>query len=222
MVQFVPRVVDIYHGDEVGGKGPALEGFKKAAEAGIWGIIHKSSQGSMMRDKAYSRRRTAALEVGLLWGAYHFNDGSNVKTQIDNFFAAADPDDQTLMVLDYEDNPRSNMSPAQMVEFLRRMEDKLGRKGAVYSGNRIKENIGKLSSADREYVTSHRLWLCQYGPRAVLPAGFESWWLHQFTGDGVGPGPHSVPGITVNGGPGIDLNRVPEGVTRDDLANDWA
>lgn len=215
-----PRVCDIYHGDTVGGSGTALEGFKSAAAAGLWGIIHKSSQGAAYQDKSYAARRQAALDAGLLWGAYHFNDGSSVKTQIDNFFVAAKPDDKTLMCLDFEDNPRSNMSGMMMVDFLHQAEARLGRKLVIYSGNRMKETIGHLPPADRDYVTSHKLWLCQYGSHAVLPPGWSKYFLWQYTGDGVGQEPHYVPGITVPGGKGIDLN-VYDG-TREQLAASWA
>lgn len=215
-----PRVADIYHGDVVGGSGPALAGFQAAAAAGLWGVIHKASQGSAYKDSSYARRRSAALEAGLLWGAYHFNDGSSVKTQVDNFFDAAIPDDKTMMCLDYEDNPRSNMTIGMAVDFLRYAEDRLGRKLVIYSGNRLKENIGRLTASDQQYVTSHRLWLCQYGTHAVLPHGFKTYWLWQYTGDGVGQPPHSIAGITVPGGKGIDLN-VFDG-TRDELVASWA
>jgi lysozyme len=215
MPTFTPRVVDIYHGDDVGAKG-----FKPAADAGIWGIIHKASESNTYKDPDYKTRRKLAAEAGLLWGAYHFNSGGPVATQIDNFFTAAQPDEHTLMVLDYEDKPSSQMSIQQAVDFLHMGEEKLGRKLAIYSGNRLKEQIGKLGADDLAYVTSHRLWLCQYGPRAVLPKGFQKYWLWQFTGDGVGPDPHYVPGITVPGGKGIDLNRY-EG-TRDQLIAEWA
>ena len=215
-----PRVVDIYHGDLVGGSGPALAGFQQAAAAGVWGIIHKSSQGTRYKDTSYDARRPAALEAGLLWGAYHFNTGEDVETQVDWFIKSADPDEQTLMVLDFEDNPKSNMTVSQAIEFLHLLEEKIGRKGAIYSGNRLKEAIARLGPEDLAYVTSHRLWLCQYGPRALLPKGFSKYWLWQYTGDGIGSLPHYVPGSTVPGGKGIDLN-VFNG-TREELEASWA
>lgn len=216
----IPRVCDIYHGDVVGGSGPAIDGFKAAVAAGLWGIIHKSSQSSGYKDSSYAARRQAAIGAGLLWGAYHFNDGSSVKTQIDNFFAAAQPDKATLMCLDFEDNPRSNMSIGMAVDFLHHAEAKLGRKLVIYSGNRLKESIGHLAPADRDYVCSHKLWLCQYGAKAVLPSGFAKFFLWQYTGDGIGQPPHGIDGISVPGGKGIDLN-VYDG-TRDQLASEWA
>ena len=53
------RVVDIYWGDDVEGK-DCVAGFTKAKEAGLWGCIHKASQGTTFKDKAYDRRREAA------------------------------------------------------------------------------------------------------------------------------------------------------------------
>lgn len=209
-MSITPRVVDVSHHNEV-------HDLHATANAGIWGVIHKATQGSRYRDPDYNRRRAMAREAGLNWGAYHFNDGSDVRSQVDNFISFASPDDDTLMVLDFEDNPKSNMTIQQAVQFLRLMEQR-GYKCAVYSGNRVKEHIGKLSQSDRAYLTSHYLWLCQYGPRAVLPVGWNEYLLWQYTGDGVGPQPHNVPGITAGNG-GTDLN-VFNG-TREELDAKW-
>lgn len=203
------RVVDLSHHNDV-------SSFQAIAGAGVWGVIHKASQGVTYGDARYALRRTAALAAGLLWGAYHFNTSDPVADQVNFFIDHAVPDINTLMVLDYE-NYRPNMSIHQAVEFLHLLEQKLGRKGALYSGNRVKETIGQLNRADRIYLCSHRLWLCQYGPKAVLPQGWDSWWLWQFTGDGVGPHPHSIPGIADSG---IDINTFAG--TRLNLATSWA
>ena len=192
----IPRVVDISHHNVV-------DDFALLPPAGIWGVIHKASQGKAYVDPDYAQRRLKAKGLPLLWGAYHFGTGDPIALQLNNFLAAARPDDRTLCVLDFEDNRLSNMSIIQAVQWLRLFETKMGRKAAIYSGNRIKENIGTLSMSDRAYLTSHRLWLCQYGPTPKLPMGFKNWWLWQFTGDNVGPPPHRIQGIS---GYGIDLN----------------
>lgn len=212
MTTQTPRVVDISHHNIV-------KDFALVAAAGIWGVIHKASQGRAYGDPDYAMRRKAAVNAGLLWGAYHFNTGDAVDLQIDNFMRAAQPDDRTLMVLDFEDNRPSNMTAQQAVEFLHVLEARLGRRGAIYSGNRLKESIAGLGPQDRAYLTSHRLWLCQYGPTPHLPTGFDAWWLWQYTGDGIGPLPHNVPGIVAGNG-GIDLNAY-QG-ERDELVASWA
>lgn len=210
----VPRVIDIYHGDQVQGN-DCVAGFKKALDFGIWGVIHKASQGTSNKDSAYARRRKAAQQVGLLFGAYHFNTGENVKAQVNWFLKCADPDDETLMVLDFEENARSNMSVHEAVSFMKLVEDHTGRKCAIYSGNRLKETIGQLGRDERDYITSRRLWLCQYGPKPSLPKGYSDVWLWQYTGDGIGPGPKSVPGIIGK----VDINSYTG--TLDQLKSEW-
>jgi len=202
----IPRVVDTSHHNTV-------NDLSATAAAGVWGVIHKASQGSGYRDPDYVKRRRMAVQAGLLWGAYHFNDSTDVTSQVDNFLSAAQPEDDTLLVLDYEDVtdahgnrlPESRqMSPQNMVKFLRLIEQRTGRRATIYSGNRLKENIGRLSAEDRAYVCGHKLWLCQYGPTAHLPDGFDSYFLWQFTDGHAGPQPHVIAGISGNG---IDLNR---------------
>ncbi len=210
MTNQIPRVADISHHNVV-------SDLSLSVKAGLWGIIHKATQGVAYADPFYAPRRKLVADAGMLWGAYHFNTGDDVKKQVQFFIDKAQPDDHTLMVLDYEDNRLSQMNIHQLVDFCHQIEAKLGRKCAIYSGNRLKETIGGLTAGDKAYVTSHRLWLCQYGPTPKLPVGFTKWWLWQFTGDGVGPLPHSIPGISGNG---IDLNTFIG--SREDLTASWS
>jgi len=205
-----PRVIDISHHNSVAS-------FEAVASAGIWGVIHKATQGSSYRDPDYVKRRSAAKAAGLLWGAYHFNDGSDIVSQVSNFLRYADPDAETLLVLDFEDNPKSNMSITQAVQFLKLVETR-GYNCAIYSGNRLKENIGKLSAADRAYLCEKLLWLCQYGPQARLPDGFTDFFLWQYTDGRVGPQPHTIPGV----GGEVDLNVVSKQIdSQETLALVW-
>src|SRR5262249_30704042 len=111
------------------------------------------------------------------------------------------------------------MSVHEAVSFMKLVEDKTGRLCAIYSGNRLKETIETLGVAETAYMTSRPLWLCQYNKRYVLPKGYSKYFLWQYTGDGIGPTPHTVPGITCSGNSGIDLN-VYDG-TQDQLKADW-
>lgn len=193
-----PVVADLSHHNKV----------TDLAASGLWGIIHKSTQGTNYRDPNYSERRPMAEDAGMLWGAYHFCDSSDVTAQVKFFLSVAKPNEKTLLVYDFEDhdnrqNSPKNMSVQNLVKTLRLHEQLTGTKATIYSGNRLKENIKKLSQQDRNYVASHQLWLCQYGPKPSLPMGFTRSFLWQYTGDGIGPTPHGVPGIEGNG---IDLN----------------
>src|SRR5690348_6986095 len=80
-----PIVVDLSHGDRV-------ENLQAARAAGLVGVIHKATTGATGRDDAYAARRQAALEAGLLWGAYHWGTAADITAQVDNFlgWAAAD------------------------------------------------------------------------------------------------------------------------------------
>jgi lysozyme len=141
MANQIPRVVDVSHHNVV-------RDLRLSAAAGIFGVIHKASQGRAYADPQYGERRKMAADAGLLWGAYHFNTGDDVKSQVAHFVDAARPDAKTLLVLDFEDNRLSNMSIHQAVDFLRQVEAQAGRKAAIYSGNRIKETIGQLNLSD--------------------------------------------------------------------------
>lgn len=207
---FTPRVIDIYHGDDI-----KPNGFVEAKKNGIWGVIHKATQGSSIKDKKYKERKKQVLDAGLLWGAYHFNDGSKVEDQVKNFLDMAEPDSHTLLVLDYEDNT-SNMNIHDAVKFMKMIEEKTNKPCAIYSGNRLKENIGSLSVEDQKYLTSKKLWICQYGNTAKLPNGFDKYWLWQYTGDGVGPEPHKLNYLSSGY---MDLN-IYDG-TLETLTNEW-
>jgi GH25 family lysozyme M1 (1,4-beta-N-acetylmuramidase) len=205
-----PFVVDLYHGD-------AVRDFGLVKAAGIVGVIHKASQGIRVNDPTYAARRFAAKAAGLLWGAYHFNTGDDVVSQVDHFLQAAKPDGETLMALDFEDNSASEMSVDDCADFLDILGNRIKQRPVLYGGNRIREQLPKASAATRAFVASHPLWLCEYGALAKLPPGWSSYFLWQFTGDGVGPQPHSVQGISTAG---IDLSTY--GGNAEQLAEEWA
>jgi GH25 family lysozyme M1 (1,4-beta-N-acetylmuramidase) len=188
-----PNVLDVSHHNTV-------DSFQSIYNFGIRGIIHKSSQGTGMTDKTYASRRTSAVRAGLLWGAYHFADNSNVKAQVDNFMKSAQPEEHTLMALDYEPNGSSTMSLNQAREFMELLDEKLGRKTVLYSGNLIKEQL----KTDKDgFWGSHPLWLAQYGPRIKLPFAWAEQFLWQFSDSTYNnPNKLKIPGIRGN----VDMN----------------
>ena len=179
-------------------------GYEAAVKAGLIGVIHKATQGVGMSDNMYALRRKRAADSGLLWGAYHFNTGEAVAAQVQHFLDMAQPDAQTLMALDFEDNRASEMSAAQAAQFLTLLDQHLGRKAIIYGGNRLKEQLPRADAETRATICAHRLWLCQYGPRAVLPPGWDKYWLWQYSGDGIPAWEVSTfPGFVDRG---LDLN----------------
>jgi lysozyme len=212
-----PRVVDLYHGDRV-------TDFAATRAAGVVGIIHKAQQGASDdgRDPLYPIRRQRALAAGLLWGAYHFMTDDDPEQQAAAFLASVFPDraidKATLLAVDYEPYGGRTPSLDQLRAILHAIEARAGRKAVIYSGSLIKETLG--AAAD-DYLAAHRLWLAEYAEQWTT-APLTAWprpWLWQYTGDGIGPTPHSVAGIQGAGGH-VDLNCY-EG-SDDELIKEWS
>ena len=218
-----PIVADMAHFNPVN--------FARIKAAGVAGVIHKATQGTGVTDNQYAARRPVAQAAGLKWGAYSFATGDDPRAHAEHFLSVAQPDAGTLLCLDYEDNPHSPMSAQAAWDFMRVVEEKTGRLCWIYGGNCIAEHISPLcrsSAAAAEYFKARPLWLCQY--KTGLPAGvdlaalkehvrvpepWDDFALLQYTGDGVGPLPHTVDGLEH----GADLNAF-DG-TLEELAAIW-
>jgi lysozyme len=87
------KVLDLSHYN-------SISSWKKILGAGIVGIIHKATEGLSYRDPRYLARRQPALNIGLVWGAYHFANASDPIAQVDNFLSVTGVDDDTLYALD--------------------------------------------------------------------------------------------------------------------------
>ncbi len=203
----VPRVLDLSHYNVV-------EGFKEAIDFGIWGVIHKATENTGNVDKKLEARRFLVNEAGLLWGTYHFIRFGNIKEQVEWYLKNAHPKDTDLMALDWEDK---RVTQDQAREWLTRIEEKVGRKPVIYSGNVAKELLGIKKDV---FFGSHRLWLAQYGSSPSVQKSWDDFWIWQFSGDGNGPLPHSVPGIAIPGNPGIDINHYAG--TKAQLIKEWS
>lgn len=171
--------------------------FATIKAAGIVAIIHKATQGTDYTDPEYLQRRGAALEAGLLWGAYHFADAGDGKAQADYFLSVVDPLPTDLLVLDIEQNylrgePAPSMGLAGAETFVQQIEQQTGRYPGLYSGSYIQEIMrGKKNPV----LANCWFWLAEYGATAVVPDNWPYWTMWQYT-DGVrGPEPHSVKGV---------------------------
>ena len=153
------RVVDLYNGDNV-------SDFQSAADAGLWGVIHKATTGATGHDSQYASRRPAAVAAGLLWGAYHWGTAAPVADQVDNFLHIAQPDANTLVALDFESTPGNQMTLPMAKQFLAAIEEKLGRKAVLYGGGLLKTSLGGKQDPA---LAAHRLWLAHYNPKPACP-----------------------------------------------------
>src|SRR5262245_56986086 len=154
-----PLVCDLSHWD------PA-DDYEAVMAAGIVGVIYKATEGGSYSDPTYVQQQHAAKDAGLKFGSYHFADSSDVSRQIENYMRFACPDPDELFCLDWEDNGGDMMSLDDVKTWIDAVETRLGRPGecVIYGGNTIKEH----GNGD-PFLTSRRLWLCQYGDKAVLP-----------------------------------------------------
>ena len=179
-------VIDISHHN-------ANPDFQQAKAAGIVGVIHKATQGLNFTDSMYVTNRQKALDAGLLWGAYHFGDGSDGTAQADFFLSVVNPGPDTLLVLDFEPNTQGpSMSLVGARAFVSEVNARVGRFPGLYSGSLIKQLLGNNHDP---VLAQCFFWLAQYGSNAVVPANWPTWTLWQYTDGNVGPQPHSVSGI---------------------------
>src|SRR5438876_2408484 len=61
--------------------------FVAMKSEGVVGVIHEATFPRLQRDWRYFERQATASQAGLLWGAYHFADGTNPIQQADHFLA---------------------------------------------------------------------------------------------------------------------------------------
>jgi lysozyme len=171
-------VIDISHWNEV-------TDWNAIKASGVIGVIHKFSQGTGYRDPMFDAAREGCKKAGLLFGRYHFAEGSDVMAQVRNFLA--DFADGELLALDWEDNTSNStgtMSLSQAVTFVEEVHGLTGQIPVLYSGHVVKEALG----APNATLSKCRLWLAQYASQPECPPGWDKPWLWQWTDEGHVPG----------------------------------
>ena len=173
--------------------------FAGMAREGVAGVIHEATFPYLKQDPRYFERQRAALEAGLLWGAYHFGDATNPIAQADHFLDAvrtvrlddpAKPRPGVLLVLDFEKNghyPGGSMSVAQAVAFVERIKERTGKYPGLYgSENRLRQMLyGRgVTSAHRQILTNCWLWIANYHAEPRNTAPWSAWYMWQYCGDG--------------------------------------
>jgi lysozyme len=186
-------VIDLYHGDEVDDS----NGFHAIRESGILAVIHKATDGVARIDETYIARRRRAKSLGLLWGSYHFGRHGSPVHQADHYLSVVDPIEGELICLDFEaQEGEPPMTRAEAEAFVERVNDRAGRYPTLYTGQAfIHETLGD-TPPEETALARCPLWIARYSQHAPeLPPAFATYVLWQYTGDGQGPGPHTVPGV---------------------------
>jgi len=165
----------------------------QAAADGIVGVIHKATQGIKFNDPAYAANKQKASSAGLLWGAYHFGDGSDPIAQAEHFLNIVQPGDQTLIVLDFEENTQGpSMTLDGARAFVNHMNDKVGRFPGLYGGSFLKGLLGQTLDP---VLANCWFWLAQYSKTPVVPKNWPTWTMWQYTDGTAGQPPHTVQGV---------------------------
>jgi lysozyme len=170
---------------------------------GVLAVIHEATYPRLERDDKYYQRQRAAHDAGLLWGAYHFGDGTKAIRQADHFLnvvatsmppaLAKETEGRrpgVLLVLDFEKNshyPGGSMSVGQAIAFVERINERTGKYPGLYcSEYRLRQMLYApgVSAAQRRALTNCWLWIANYHfePRNTGP--WRQWQLWQYTGDG--------------------------------------
>src|SRR4029453_4860738 len=162
---------------------PDFTGIKRQ---GIVGVIHEATYPPFIRDAKYLDRQMGALQAALLWGAYHYGNGSDPVRQADHFLStvssawaranpAIRPSAGVLLVLDFEKNghyPGGSMRADQAVAFVERLRSRTGVYPGIYSGEyHLAQvlNSARVTPAQRKTLTNCWLWVANYSkePRAT-------------------------------------------------------
>ena len=153
----IDAIVDLNHDNAID--------MVKAVNDGITAVIHKASESASFKDPAYIKRRTAALDAGMLWGAYHFSSARDVGDQFDNFIAATNwkklADDSTLLCLDFEPSSSGpDMSLDQAHDFVTRIKNETGRWPMIYGSGLLRDSVPHHSTDD--ILKNCPLWYARY------------------------------------------------------------
>lgn len=169
--------------------------WREFKQGGGLGAIIKATQG-LGRDPWYNLHSTGAKAVGVMHGAYHFGTGAvDGYQQADFFLSVVKPTDKTLVMLDFEDNPKgTDMACVTAVQFVQRIESATGRKPLFYSNWPWCDPRGAGSF---EALTNCPLNVAGYvKPQTLrLPHGWDRFTFWQYTNGVNGIAPHGTPGV---------------------------
>lgn len=171
-----------------------IEDWAAVRRSGIVAVVHKATEGATFRDGLYRERREAAKAAGLRFGSYHFSSGVDVGAQVENYLAHADPRDDELICLDWEQSTAgADMNLKQAEAFVEAVRARIGRPPVLYGGRHLRE---ALAGVQRSPLAGCPLWYARFGPAPMgAPALWNDWTFWQYTDGASGPEPRTVGGV---------------------------
>src|SRR5437762_10869547 len=178
--------------------------FVAMKNEGVVGVIHEATFPRLQSDWRYFERQASASQAGLLWGAYHFGDGTSPISQADHFLAtvasshrplrtADDPEKKrtgVLLVLDFEKyghHRGGSMSVPQAVAFVERIKERTGKYPGLYGSEyRLRQMLYArgATAGQRQILTNCWLWIANYHAQPRNTAPWSGWHMWQYCGDG--------------------------------------
>ena len=156
---------------------PALINYDLLA-ANVSGVILRACYG-IWKDTAFDRHYAEFTARGVPCGAYHYIIGNaEIKAQADAFNIAVGLKDMRLGCwIDVEDTrPNTKLYRQNVLEYAERQPD-MGIYTSKGAWNAIMGGV---------YLNDRKLWVAHYttAPSPLMPTGWQSWWLWQFTSSG--------------------------------------
>ena len=186
-------IVDLSHYEAVAnlsiaeGQGNVIAVFLKATE----GATHQDSAFLTL----YDRARAAGLKIGV----YHFGTARPPTEQVSNFVTTvtriAGGFEGIVVGLDIETNttsPDNTMSPDQADAWTGEFTERTGQTPLIYGGGYLRDRGGAVG---RPHLAKCPLWLAEYRDTPLVPPGWQTWTIWQFTDGKLGPYAGQVPGI---------------------------
>lgn len=180
----------------------------------ITGVIIRATQGIRESkpvgvDSMLAKHITGAASVGLPVGVYHAFIPYRDPVDQAQFFAESIAPYRASITLGYAIDAELSygMSKDVITERLYVLTQELATKHSITPDIYTSLNFwtSYITTAHDDHFGSLRLWLAAWGAKQpILPHGFKSIWLHQYTSEGRVPGITNVKGELVN----VDMNRL--------------
>jgi len=167
-------------------------------ENGLVAVMLKATEGTGFVDKTYAGRAKAAKAAGLCVGAYHYLRAGDGKAQAAHFLkttaAASSPDLAVCCDWEVNDQTGEEATLATCEAFVKSLLSACPDRRPFLYFNNLRMTSKKVPATS--VLAKCVAWPSRYGPKLgkVAPpfAGYGFW---QYTGDGLGDEPHTLPGL---------------------------
>ncbi len=191
-----PKVVNVSSYDpkekQRGGESFSLTDVSALRRNGAHGLIARCGKGMVLDDKC-ADFLTAAERQGMMLGSYYFVlKTSSPISQADQYLERLrqiSPGRKVLLVGDFD----TQSSPADLVAFINRVEQRTGVLPAIYLENsdRLRSSLSNASSAQKSRICQCPYWLALYShnsgfetPQQLMKAYgiWDDWAMWQYAG----------------------------------------